>query len=172
MLKAKLHPNREQQRYKTTAKSGKYQGQSITVYRYLLSGSPEELKKYVDALEAQGVNVHTDEETKQTIHFETTNKGSVIEVFVTSTGKIVTPNDELDDLQSLMRSTEDPTVKQELGKLIAQKMIANLGKSSASKVATEEETIVEEEDANLDGRSSKRADTHKGCLLLIGFPPC
>ena len=152
MLQAKLHPNREQQRYKTTAKTGKYKGQSITVYRYLLSGPPAELAKYVKALEDQGVNVHTDEETGQTIHFETTNKGSVIEVFVTTTGKIVTPNDELDDLQSLMRSTEDPTIKVELGKLIAQKMIANLGKTSkpSATVADEEITVVEE-DANLDG---------------------
>ena len=112
-------------------------GEILTVFRYLLDGKPEDLKKYKSLLEADGIPVHTDETTKTMIFFETVYHGNTCDVVITETGKIVVPDNKLEFLQSQMRLASDPSVKSALAQAIANYMLEKIMGGSAPSVTAE-----------------------------------
>lgn len=112
-----------------------------TVFRYLLSGSPDELKRYKSVLEGQGIPVHTDEATKKMIFFETVYHGKVTEVIITDNDKIVVPDNVLDMMQSQLKLATDPAVKSAMAQAIADHMLKKILGSGTAPVASSVETV-------------------------------
>ena len=126
-----------------------------TVFRYLLSGSEDMIAKYRATLEAQDVPVHTDEETGQIIYFTTVHNGDNINIEITSTGKIVVANNELEKLQSKLQLATDPALKQAMANRIADIVLgvsAPAVESASAPVASAPaiEAPVSEDDTDLD----------------------
>jgi len=106
-----------------------------TVFRYLLSGKEEDLKRYRAILEDQGIPVHTDEKSGSLIYFDTVYHGAVCAVEITERDKIIVPDNQLDFLQSQLRLATDPSVKQALAQAIAQFMVQKITGGAPAPVA-------------------------------------
>ena len=130
-------------------------GRISTVFRYLLSGKDELLKRYRAILEEKDIPVHTDEKSGKMIYFDTTYHGNTCNVNITDNDKIVVDDATLDFLQSQMNLATDPTVKQALATQIAQFMVQKIAGGIAppvAQVASAPAPVAETapEDADLD----------------------
>ena len=87
-----------------TAKlSGNYR-KKITgtlVFRYQVSGTPEEIQQYSDA---QGDNLVMDETTGKPLYFTTRYVSDNIKLLITSEGKVATDDTEIAKIASLVES--------------------------------------------------------------------
>ncbi len=129
-------------------------GQRITVFKYAVSGSEQELAKYKAALEAQGQPCHVEEfdETHKgkMIYFTTVHNGKNIELQVSPNNAIFVPNDTVDELESKLQTVSDPALKAALATRIADMILgapASSSSSQAAPVSTQAEAI---EEADLD----------------------
>lgn len=128
-------------------------GQRITVFKYAVSGSEQELAKYKAALEAQGQPCHVEEfdETHKgkMIYFTTVHNGKNIELQVSPNNAIFVPNDTVDELESKLQTVSDPALKAALATRIADMILGAPASSSsqAAPVSTQAEAI---EEADLD----------------------
>lgn len=129
-------------------------GQRITVFKYAVSGSEQELAKYKSALEAQGQPCHVEEfdETHKgkMIYFTTVHNGKNIELQVSPNNAIYVPNDTVDELESKLQTVSDPALKAALATRIADMILgapASSSSSQAAPVSTQAEAI---EEADLD----------------------
>ena len=129
-------------------------GQRITVFKYAVSGSEQELAKYKAALEAQGQPCHVEEfdETHKgkMIYFTTVHNGKNIELQVSPNNAIFVPNDTVDELESKLQTVSDPALKAALATRIADMILgapASNSSSQAAPVSTQAEAI---EEADLD----------------------
>lgn len=126
-----------------------------TVFRYLLSGSPDALKRYEAILKEQGVLCHKDEKTGQIIYFTTVCHADNIEIDITDNDKIVVVNDTIEKLESKLQLVQDPTLKQAMANRIAEMVLgvsapaASNAVAAATPVAAAEEAPAAEDEANL-----------------------
>ncbi|HEY9082281.1 MAG TPA: hypothetical protein VIN73_03035 [Vicingaceae bacterium] len=113
-------------------------GQRITVFKYAVSGTEQELAKYKAALEAQGQPCHVEEfdETHKgkMIYFTTVHNGKNIELQVSPNNAIFVPNDKIDELQSKLEKVNDPALKAALATEMAR-IILGAPASKSSQVS-------------------------------------
>lgn len=69
------------------------------VFRYAVSGNPEDIKAYEEAV---GDNLKTDDQTGQPLYFTTRYVSDNIKLLITSEGNVVTDDTELTKMQSLV----------------------------------------------------------------------
>lgn len=132
-------------------------GQRITVFKYAVSGSEQELARYKSALEAQGQPCHVEEfdETHKgkMIYFTTVHNGKNIELQVSPNNSMFVPNDTVDELESKLQTVSDPALKAALATRIADLILGAPASSSSQaapvNVAVPAEEVVSDE-ANLD----------------------
>lgn len=93
MLKATFHGNYK----KRTMIKG--QDTVITVFRYTVSGSAEDIKQYE---EAQGDNLVIDDKTGKPLYFTTNYISDNVELTITENGKVVVDDSEFAKLKSLI----------------------------------------------------------------------
>src|SRR5690606_17042745 len=114
-------------------------GQRITVFKYAVSGSEQELARYKSALEAQGQPCHVEEfdETHKgkMIYFTTVHNGKNIELQVSPNNAIFVPNDMIDELESKLQNVSDPAIKAALATRIADMILGAPASSSSSQAA-------------------------------------
>jgi len=131
-------------------------GQRITVFKYAVSGSEQELAKYKAALEAQGQPCHVEEfdETHKgkMIYFTTVHNGKNIELKVSPNNAIFVPNDTVDELESKLQTVTDPALKAAMASRIADLILGAPASNSSqathatASAAQAEEVSAEEAD--------------------------
>ena len=108
-LKAQFHGN-----YK---KFNKLTNQAITVFRYTVSGTEEELEQYKDV---QGDNFVQDDKTGKPLYFTTRYVADNVELTITDNGKVVVDDSEFTKLQSIVDTYGEGVARLMLMKQSAQ----------------------------------------------------
>lgn len=80
----------------------------ITVFRWTVKGTEEELKAYEDA---QGDNYRTDEKTGEVLYFNPRYVADNIELKITENGNVVVDDSDLVKLQSQVETYGEATVR-------------------------------------------------------------
>jgi hypothetical protein len=108
-LKAQFHGS-----YK---KYNKLTNTALTVFRYTVTGSDEELKSYE---EIQGDNFVQDDKTGKPLYFTTRYVDDNVELTITENGKVVVDDSEYTKIQSIIDSYGEGVARLMLMKKSAQ----------------------------------------------------
>jgi len=94
MLKATLlpKPNSSYTKKSVVIKEGKEVEINTVVFRYSVSGTPEEMEAYK---QAKGSNHRVDENTGQVLYFSTTYISDVVDLIILSNGDVIIDRSEL-----------------------------------------------------------------------------
>jgi|Laugrespbdmm15sd_2_1035082.scaffolds.fasta_scaffold20828_5 hypothetical protein len=110
MLKANLLPKPNSSYTKKTVVNGVET--STVVFRYSVTGTPEEMKAYADA---KGKNNRVDDKTGQTLFFSTKYVGDNVDLLILANGDVIIDTSELRKAEAVVKSMGG-----DLGKAIAE----------------------------------------------------
>lgn len=101
MLKANLLPKPNSSYTKTSI--DKVTGQEIktVVFRYSVTGTPEEMKAYADA---KGKNNRVDDKTGQTLFFSTKYVGDNVDLLILANGDVIIDTSELRKAEAVVKA--------------------------------------------------------------------
>lgn len=151
-------------------------GQKITVFKYALTGTEQELAKYKNALEAQGQPCHTEEfdETHKgkMIYFTTVHNGDIVDILISKNNCIYTENKKALELESLLKKIKDPTLKITMAQKIADVILDDCPQDKVAEVESYFSIISEFEDKlELVNSPKLKADlTNKINRQILGLP--
>jgi len=118
MLKATLLPKPNSSYTKTTVDSVTKEEIKTVVFRYSVSGTPEEMKAYADA---KGKNHRVDDKTGQVLFFSTKYVGDVVDLLILANGDVIIDTSELRKSEAIVKSMGG-----DLGKAIAEETARRL----------------------------------------------
>lgn len=113
-------------------------GQRITVFKYAVSGSEQELARYKSALEAQGQPCHVEEfdETHKgkMIYFTTVHNGDIVDILISKNNCIYTENKKVLELESQLKKIKDPTLKKTMVGKVADTILDDCPQDKVAEV--------------------------------------
>jgi hypothetical protein len=103
------------------------------VYRYAVSGTPEQLAAYA---EAQGENHKIDEETGAPLWFSVRYIGETGELGISRNGTVFADTSEFDKANSLCEQYKGTALGEQLARVMAEKLLGNMEAGKPSTPAT------------------------------------
>jgi len=114
-------------------------GLRITVFKYAVSGTEQELTNYKDALAAQGQPCHLEEDDAthkgKMIYFTTTHGGSSVNLSISKNNAIFVSDDNAAILESRLQTVSDPALKAAMANRIADMLLGAPAPAAAQPAA-------------------------------------
>lgn len=117
MLKATLLPKPNSSYTKTGVDANGNETRTV-VFRYSVTGTPEEMKAYADA---KGKNHRIDDKTNQVLFFSTRYVGDVVDLLILANGDVIIDTSELRKAEAVVKSMGG-----DLGKAVAEETARRL----------------------------------------------